>query len=147
MDTSLEEIVRLYINLKEQRVIPIIRQLYDMMKILKEEDVVMILQRYTKTSKVIDVIKKLKFLDLRKLTSIVTWLTSVLELKVSSIDLVEDLETGQPQFIGIHIEDCDWDEWKILSRTVKKQLINEGFDDIAGRVALVCKQALKTRKS
>lgn len=147
VDTSLEDVARLHINLKEQRVIPTIRQLYDMLRMFKEEDVLMILKRYTKTNEIIDVIKKLKFLDLGKLASLIIWLTSVLELKVASINLVEDLETGQPQFIGVYIEDCGWDEWKILSRTVKKQLISEGLDDVAGRVALVCKQALKTRRS
>ena len=125
---------------------PTIRQLYDMLRMSKE-DVLTMLKRYTETDEVIDAIKRLRFLDLGKLASLIIWLTNVLELRVTSINLVEDLETGQPQFIGIYIEDCGWDEWKILSRTVKKQLVSEGFDDVAGRVALVCKQALGTRRS
>lgn len=125
---------------------PTIRQLYDMLRMSKE-DVLTMLKRYTETDEVVDTIKRLRFLDLGKLASLIIWLTNVLELKVTSINLVEDLETGQPQFIGIYIEDCGWDEWKILSRTVKKQLVSEGFDDVAGRVALVCKQALGTRRS
>jgi len=146
VDTTLENTTRLHINLREQRVMPTIRQLYDMLRMSKE-DVLMMLKRYTETDEVIDAIKRLRFLDLGKLASLVIWLTNVLELKVTNINLVEDLETGQLQFIGIYIEDCGWDEWKILSRTVKKQLVSEGFDDVAGRVALVCKQALKTRRS
>jgi len=114
---------------------------------MSKEDVLTMLKRYTETDEVIDAIKRLRFLDLGKLASLIIWLTNVLELRVTSINLVEDLETGQPQFIGIYIEDCGWDEWKILSRTVKKQLVSEGFDDVAGRVALVCKQALGTRRS
>lgn len=145
-DTPLWEIGRLRINLKEQSMMLTIRQLYSALKTLKEEDILIILKQYIKTSKVINAIGKFEFLDLRKLTSIVVWLTSILKLRVSGIGLVEDLETGQPQFIGIYIEDCDWNEWKILSRTVKKQLISEGFDDVAGRVALVCKQAFRTRR-
>ena len=123
-----------------------IRQLYDMLRMSKE-DVLTMLKRYTETDEVIDAIKRLRFLDLGKLASLIIWLTNVLELRVTSINLVEDLETGQPQFIGIYIEDCGWGEWKILSRTVKKQLVSEGFDDVAERVALVCKQALGTRRS
>jgi len=146
VDTTLENTTRLHINFREQRVMPTIRQLYAMLRMYKE-DVLMMLKRYTETDEVIDAIKRLRFLDLGELASLIIWITNVLELKVTSIDLVEDLETGQPQFIGIYIEDCGWDEWKILSRAVKKQLVSEGFDDVAGRVALVCKQALRTRRS
>lgn len=146
VDTTLENTARLHINLREQRVMPTIRQLYDMLR-MSREAVLTILKQYIKTDEVIDAIERLRFLDLEKLASLIIWLTNVLELKVTSIDLVEDLETGQPQFIGIYIEDCDWDEWKILSRTVKRQLVSEGFSDVAGRVAIVCKQALKIQRS
>ncbi|HIP65162.1 MAG TPA: hypothetical protein EYH08_01360 [Pyrodictium sp.] len=145
VDTTLENTARLHINLREQRVMPTIRQLYDMLR-MSREAVLTILKQYIKTDEVIDAIERLRFLDLEKLASQIIWLTNVLELKVTSIDLVEDLETGQPQFIGIYIEDCDWDEWKILSRTVKRQLVSEGFSDVAGRVAIVCKQALKIQR-
>ena len=145
VDTTLENTARLHINLREQRVMPTIRQLYDMLR-MSREAVLTILKQYIKTDEVIDAIERLRFLDLEKLASQIIWLTNVLELKVTSIDLVEDLETGQPQFIGIYIEDCDWDEWKILSRTIKRQLVSEGFSDVAGRVAIVCKQALKIQR-
>lgn len=145
VDTTLENTARLHINLREQRVMPTIRQLYDMLR-MSREAVLTILKQYIKTDEVIDAIERLRFLDLEKLASLIIWLTNVLELKVTSIDLVEDLETGQPQFIGIYIEDCDWDEWKILSRTIKRQLVSEGFSDVAGRVAIVCKQALKIQR-
>ena len=146
VDTTLENTARLHINLREQRVMPTIRQLYDMLR-MSREAVLTILKQYIKTDEVIDAIERLRFLDLEKLASLIIWLTNVLELKVTSINLVEDLETGQPQFIGIYIEDCDWDEWKILSRTIKRQLVSEGFSDVAGRVAIVCKQALKIQRS
>jgi len=123
-----------------------IHQLYDSVRKLGEKDVLAILKHYAKNSEVIDVIERTEFLDLKRLASTVLWLTSSLELRVSGISLVEDLETGEPQFIEVYIDDCGWDEWKILSRAVKKQLISEGFDDVAGRVALVCKQALKTQR-
>lgn len=145
-DISLEGIVGLRINLKEERVTPSIRQLYDMVKALKEEDALTMLNQHIGASEAIDAIKRLEFLDLRKLISMVIWLTTVLKFRVSSIDLVEDLETRQPQFVGVYIEDCDWDDWKILSRAIKKQLNSEGFEDIARQVALICKQALKIRR-
>jgi len=145
VDTTLENTARLHINLREQRVMPTIRQLYDMLR-MSREAVLTILKQYIKTDEVIDAIERLRFLDLEKLASLIIWLTNVLELKVTSINLVEDLETEQPQFIGIYIEDCDWDEWKILSRTIKRQLVSEGFSDVAGRVAIVCKQALKIQR-
>jgi len=112
----------------------------------REEDVLALLKQYIGTGEVVDTIRRLGLLDLVRLVSLVMWLTDVLGLRVISVDLVEDLETGRPQFIGIYIDGCDWDEWKILSKTVKKQLVSEGFDDVAGRVALVCKQALMTRR-
>lgn len=146
VDTTPGSTARLYINFREQVVLPTIRQLYGTLRV-SEEEVVTLLKQYIETDEVIDAIRRLKFIDLGKLASLVIWLTSILGLRVTSIDLVEDLETGQPQFIGIYIEECGWDEWKILSKTVKKQLVSEGFDDVAGRVALVCKQALRTRRS
>jgi len=134
------------ISFGEQKVTPTIRQLYEELK-TREEYVLTMLKQYTKTEEVIDAIKKSGFLDLKKLASLIIWLIDVQKHKVASIDLVEDLETGQPLFISIYIEECDWDTWRILSKTVKKQLISEDFNDVAGRVALVCKQALRIRRS
>ena len=146
VDVTLGNTIRMYISFREQRIVPSIRQLYSMLGESKE-DVLAILNQYVETNEVISTIKKLKFLDLGKLASLIIWLTNVLNLKVTSINLIEDLETGQPQFIGIYIEECGWDEWKLLSKTVKKRLVNEGFNDVAGRVALICRQALGTQRS
>ncbi len=138
---------RVYINLREQGLMLTIRQLYDVFRVSREEDVLALLRPYIGAGKAVDAIRRLGLLDPVKLASLVVWLTDVLGLRVTSVELVEDLETGQPQFIGIYIDDCGWDEWKILSRTVKKQLVSEGFDDVAGRVALVCRQAFRTQRS
>jgi len=70
----------------------------------------------------------------------------VLGYKVTNVSLVEDLETGELQFVSVYIDNCGWMEWKILSKFVKKRLVEEGFSDIAGRVALVYRKALQTRK-
>jgi len=137
---------RLHISFGEQKVTPTIRQLYEELK-THEEYVLAMLKQYTGNEEVINAIKRSGFLDLEKLASLIIWLIDVQKHKVASIDLVEDLETGQPLFISIYIEECDWDTWRILSKTVKKQLVSEGFNDVAGRVALVCKQALRIRRS
>ena len=146
VDVTPGNMIRMYISFMEQRIVPSIRQLYSMLRESKE-DVLAILRQYVETDEVINTVKKLKFLDLEKLASLIMWLTDVLNLKVTSINLVEDPETGRPQFIGIYIEDCGWDEWKLLSKTVKKQLVNEGFNDVAGQVALICRQALGAQRS
>ena len=114
-----------------------IRRLYNK---ISEEDALIVLKYYTETE-IIDAIRKLGFLDLRKLASLIIWLTKR-GLQISRLGLVEEPETGQPQFIAVYIEGCGWDEWRRLSRQVKKQLVDEGLDDVAGRVALVCSQAL-----
>ena len=146
VDMSPGNTIRMYISFREQSIVLSIRQLYSMLRTSKE-DVLAILKQYIKTNEVINTIKKLKFLDLGKLASLIIWLTNVLNLKVTSINLIEDLETGRPQFIGIYIEECGWDEWKILSKTVKKQLVNEGLNDVARQVALICRQALGAPRS
>lgn len=145
-DTTPGNTIRLLTNIIEQKLVLSIRQLYDVLKVSRE-DVLAVLKRYTGADEIVDAIKRLGFLDPVELASLIMWLTSVLELRVTSISLVEDLETRQPQFIEILIEDCGWDEWKILSRIVKKQLVSEGFNDVAGRVVLVCKQAFLTQRS
>ena len=108
---------------------------------IADEDVLQILEQYAK-AELIDAIKRLGLLDIKKLGSLIVWLTRMLGLRVSGVDLVEEPETGQPQFIAVYIEDCGWDEWRRLSRQVKKQLVDEGLDDVAGKVALVCSEAL-----
>ncbi|BES81075.1 hypothetical protein PABY_06420 [Pyrodictium abyssi] len=76
VDTTLENTTRLHIKLREQRATPTIRQLYDMLRMSKE-DVLTTLKRYTETDEVIDAIKRLRFLDLGKLASMIIWLTNV----------------------------------------------------------------------
>lgn len=122
-----------------QKVLPI-SYLYYVMKALKEEEISALLGLYFGGAA--DAVKRLD-VDPRKLASLMLWLMDTLRLKISGADIVEDPETGEPQFIEVYVEDCGWDEWKILSRTVKEHLVGEGFDDIAGRVALVCRKALR----
>ena len=141
---SMLELGEIRLRVGEESVVPTVRQLYSALKALKEEDVSNLLKKYIKTSGEIDAVREL--LDLRRLASLILWLTGTLKLEVSGVDLVEDLETGQPMFLGVYIKGCGWDEWKVISRSVKERLVSEGFSDVAGRVALVCEEALTTRR-
>jgi len=87
-----------------------------------------------------------EFVDLWKFASLLLWLVDVLRYTVIDVSLAEDLETGGLQFVTVHIDNCGWEEWKKLSKFVKKRLVEEEFSDIAGRVALVCRKALQTKR-
>ncbi|MEM1626936.1 MAG: hypothetical protein QXV69_06630 [Sulfolobaceae archaeon] len=84
----------------------------------------------------VDDIKHL--VDVKKLAALILWLKYVVELKVDDISLFED-----PPFIEIDIDECDWEEWDIIAKSVKRELLSEGLEDIAERVAIVCPRALR----
>jgi len=81
------------------------------------------------------------FIDLRGLVSTVLWLSNTFPINISSISITEDVESSQPLFVEIHIDNCDWEEWKYLAKYTKDTLNREGLGDIAGKVVLVCNQA------
>jgi len=83
------------------------------------------------------------FIDLRSLASIVLWLSNTFPINISSISITEDVESSQPLFIEIRIDNCDWEEWKYLAKYTKDTLNREGLGDIAGKVVLVCNQAMQ----
>ena len=127
-----------------------IHGIYDMLRVFEGEKVLSVLREYLhlneESMSILKRIGELEFVDLRKFASLLLWLVNVLRYKVTDVSLVEDLETGELQFVSVHIDNCGWKEWKTLSKFVKKRLVEEGFSDIAGRVALVCRKALQTRK-
>jgi hypothetical protein len=84
------------------------------------------------------------FIDLRGLASIVLWLINKFqEVNISSISITEDIESSQPLFVEIRINNCDWKKWKYLAKQTKDTLNREGLGDIAGKVVLVCNQAMQ----
>jgi|GEM_PF-1064845 len=83
------------------------------------------------------------FIDLRGLASIVLWLINTFPINISSISITEDVESSQPLFVEIRINNCDWEEWKYLAKYTKDTLNREGLGDIAGKVVLVCNQAMQ----
>ena len=81
------------------------------------------------------------FIDLRGLVSTVLWLINTFPINISSISIAEDVESSQPLFVEIRIDNCDWEKWKYLAKYTKDTLNKEGLGDIAGKVVLVCNQA------
>jgi len=131
--------------------VPTIHSILNALQDLGDEEVLAILERYLidlnqESMLSLKLISKSVFTDLRKLASLLIWLSNIRGYKVVDISPVEDPESNETLFIGIYIGNCGWEEWRALSKLVKKQLIDEGFDDIARRVAIVCTKALQTRR-
>ena len=79
-----------------------------------------------------------ELVSVKELASLILWLKYVVELKVIDVSLFED-----PPFIEIDIDECGWEEWGVIAKSVKRELVNEGLEDLAEKVALVCPRALK----
>ncbi len=125
-----------------------IHRIYDELRVFSKEKVLSILRQYLRLNEegmlVLKCIGGLGLVDLWKFASLLLWMVNIQGYRVADVSLVEDLETGEPLFVGVYIDNCGWREWKRLSKFVKKRLVEEGFSDIAGRVALVCRKALQT---
>jgi hypothetical protein len=48
------------------------------------------------------------------------------------------VECREPETVAVHIKGCGLEEWDAIARSVKQQLREEGFVDLAGRVTIVC---------
>ncbi|BBG23207.1 hypothetical protein IC006_0491 [Sulfuracidifex tepidarius] len=108
---------------------------------ISEKDALELLKRYA-TDDCINEIKK--FIDIKNLASLVLWLLNTFNwIRISSIDLAEDIESSQPLFVEIHLDNCGWDEWKEIARSTKDTLNREGIHDIASKVIIVCDQAIQ----
>ena len=83
-----------------------------------------------------------KMVDVRELVALLKWLSKVLKLKVIDIDIIYEIEESVPQFVGIFVKDCNWEEWGTISKIVKSELVREGFKDFARRIVIVCSDAL-----
>ncbi len=125
-----------------------IHRIYDELRVFSKEKVLSVLRQYLRLNEegmlVLKRIGELEFVDLWKFASLLLWMVNIQGYRVADVSLAEDLETGEPQFVSVYIDNCGWREWKRLSKFVKKRLVEEGFSDIAGRVALVCRKALQT---
>jgi len=124
-----------------------IHSIYDGLRVLDKERVLSVLKQYLclngERVSVLKRIGELEFVDLWKFASLLLWMVNIQGYRVAGVSLVEDLETGEPLFVSVYIDNCGWREWKKLSKFIKKRLVEEGFSDIASRVALVCRKALQ----
>lgn len=85
--------------------------------------------------------------NVKELAALLKWLTDVLKLEVEDVDIIYEVEENVPQFVGIFVKGCDWEEWGKISKTVKAELVREGFKELASHVVIVCPEALGTPKA
>jgi hypothetical protein len=106
-----------------------IHGIYDMLRVFREEKVLSVLREYLHLSEesmsMLKRIGELEFVDLRKFASLLLLLVNISRYKVTDVSLVEDLETGELQFVSVHIDNCGWKEWKILSKFPLKLAIQK----------------------
>ena len=127
-----------------------VEAIYNALKILDKDYLLRLTKNYLSLAEEhVVALKSLSekgFIDLRKLVALLIWLVSASghNYKVVDLEIVVDPETKEPLFINVYIGNCGWDEWKWLSRSVKKCIVKEGFIDVAGKVVFVCKEALQT---
>ena len=124
---------------------------YDALQPMRTECILALLARYLpRDSAGVEVARHIAeegFADLRQLASLLLWLANAVGYRVIDIGLVEDIETGEELFIAIHIDGCGWEEWKNMAKSIKKVLVEEGFEDLAKKVAIICDRALQTQRS
>jgi len=131
--------------------VPTIHSILNALQDLDDEEVLDILERYLidlnrESMLSLKLISRSVFTDLKRLASLLIWLSNIRGYKIVDVSPVEDPESNETLFIGIYIGNCGWEEWRVLSKLVKKQLVDEGFDDVARRVAIICTKALQTRR-
>ena len=120
-----------------------IRQAIRLLEDLDEKRALFTIKRYPGGDAVAELLADGGFLEPRRLAGLLLWLEEQLGTRVRELEAVVDPETGELAFIGIHLEGCGWEEWRVLAKSVKKALREEGFVDLARRVVLVCTEALE----
>lgn len=83
--------------------------------------------------------------DLDALAALLLWLSTYTRYPITSIDVMQIEDDGG--FITIILRGCGWEEWDRLAKSVKKRLVEDGFETVARRVLIVCRDALRGSKS
>jgi len=131
---------------KIEKYSPSIRKVFDGIKALSLSDLLYLLKERIGLSD--DDISALKhigmidFVNLWMLAALLLWMDGVKKYKVVGVSLAEDSEKGDPLFVSIYVDKCGWEEWEEMSKTTKRQLVDEDLANIAGRVAIICKNFL-----
>ncbi len=99
-----------------------------------------VLKKYALTERFEEAIRELSgFVDLNKLAAMLAWLKESLEgYELGGFTLLTDPESNEPLTVAIHIKGCGFEEWRPLVRSIKQKLLEEGFNDLAGKVTVVC---------
>ncbi len=119
-----------------------VRQARRLLEGLGDAKVFDIIRGYEGRGIIANLVEERGILDTGELAAFLFWLEKALGLRVLGLEVVEDPETGEFLFLGVRIGECGWDEWRALSRSVKRALREEGFEDMARKVVLVCEEAL-----
>ena len=111
-----------------------LREIYDL---ITEQDAINTLRKYTSYD-MIEMIKE--EIDIRKLGAFISWFEKQYEdIHIIDIYPVYDVdETGDFIFVEIDLY-CDENGNLELSKEVKAYMREQGFTDLAGHVALICK--------
>ena len=117
-----------------------LREIYQEVQGITAGEVLSLLEDYLDRETVI-ALRDSNFVDLREFAAFFLWLVNVKGYKVNSVGLVYDPETEEPLFLAVYI-DCGEAEWRPMSISVKKHMVEQGFGELAGRVALICKGVL-----
>lgn len=115
-------------------------EIYQEIQGLKVDDVLSLLNEYLDRDTV-TALGYSNFVDLRKFTAFFLWLVNVKGYRVSDVGLVRDPETEEPLFLAVYVN-CGEAEWRSMSMSVKRYMAEQGFRDLAGKVALICKGVL-----
>jgi hypothetical protein len=81
------------------------------------------------------------FINVRGLVALLAWITDIYAsggYEVEGFVLLGDVECEEPEIVAVHIKGCGLEEWGAIARSVKQQLREGGFVDLAGRVTIVC---------
>ena len=99
-----------------------------------------VLKKYALTERFEEAIDELSgFVDLSQLAAMLVWLERSLEgYRLESFTLLKDPEFNEPLTVAIHIGGCGLEEWEMIERSIKQELLEEGFSDLVVKVTIVC---------
>jgi hypothetical protein len=63
--------------------------------------------------------------------------------ELEGFTLLRDPEFSEPLTVAVHIKGCGFEEWGATVRSVKQRLLEEGLEELAGKVTVVCIDAFK----
>ena len=109
-------------------------------------EVLKVLRRHALAGNFEEAVKELSsFVDPSKLAKLLKRLEEW-GYELEGFTLLKDPEFGEPLTVAIHIKGCGLDEWEAVVRGIKQRLPEEGLDDLAGKVTIVCIDALRLSK-